>query len=148
MRKVTLVLSLGILTLGAACTPREHARWLEWHAVDPAAAEAYAEEWKASFQAQPVEEEQEQQSAPAADYGKWAPILRCESNGNWHIETGNGYSGGLQFAHSTWRAFGGGQYAPRASQASPEQQIAIAEKVLDSQGWRAWPTCSRKAGYR
>ena len=148
MRKAiaTLILTLGLGAL-VACTPRQHAAWLDWHSVDPAAAEAFAEEWKANHQAQ-AQQTASNDDGGSADYGKWAPILQCESGGNWHIETGNGYSGGLQFAHSTWRAFGGGQYASRASQATPEQQIAIAEKVLDSQGWGAWPTCSRKAGYR
>ncbi|HDM2445064.1 TPA: DUF3235 domain-containing protein, partial [Staphylococcus aureus] len=62
------------------------------------------------------------------------------------INTGNGYYGGLQFSGQTWSAFGGGQYAPTANQATREQQIAIAEKVLASQGWGAWPACSASLG--
>src|SRR5690606_20005306 len=65
---------------------------------------------------------------------------------NWSINTGNGYYGGLQFAQSTWEGFGGTQYAPRADLASREQQIAIAEKTLASQGPGAWPVCSVEAG--
>lgn len=78
----------------------------------------------------------------------WDRLAQCESGGNWSINTSNAYSGGLQFHPQTWNAHGGGQYAPYAYQASREQQIAIAEKVLASQGWGAWPACSRKLGLR
>lgn len=81
-----------------------------------------------------------------ADSVNWDAIAECESGGDWSINTGNGYYGGLQFAPSTWREFGGTKYAPRADLATKEQQIAIAEKVLDVQGWGAWPACSRKLG--
>ena len=67
----------------------------------------------------------------------------CESGGNWSINTGNGYYGGLQFSSSTWLAFGGGAYAPRADLAAKPQQIAIAEHVLAAQGPGAWPVCGR-----
>ncbi|MFF8194113.1 transglycosylase family protein [Streptomyces bobili] len=85
-------------------------------------------------------------NAAAADAGVWDRIARCESGGNWHINTGNGYYGGLQFSASTWRAFGGTAYAPTADRATREQQIAVATKVQRSQGWGAWPTCSTRAG--
>ncbi|MEV6615594.1 transglycosylase family protein [Streptomyces sp. NPDC051051] len=85
-------------------------------------------------------------NAAAADAGVWDRIARCESGGNWHINTGNGYYGGLQFSASTWRAYGGTAYAPTADQATREQQIAVATKVQGSQGWGAWPTCSTRAG--
>lgn len=78
----------------------------------------------------------------------WDTIAQCESGGNWGINTGNGYSGGLQFAPSTWSGHGGGEYAGNAANATREQQIAVAERVLDSQGWGAWPACSAKAGLR
>ncbi|MFE9574584.1 transglycosylase family protein [Streptomyces sp. NPDC006692] len=78
--------------------------------------------------------------------GMWDRIAQCESGGNWHINTGNGYYGGLQFAAGTWRAHGGGAYASTADRASRAQQIAIATKVQHSQGWGAWPVCSRQAG--
>ncbi|GAA2310403.1 LysM peptidoglycan-binding domain-containing protein [Streptomyces kunmingensis] len=85
-------------------------------------------------------------SAHAADTGVWDRIARCESGGDWHINTGNGYFGGLQFSASTWRAFGGGAYASTADRASKAQQIAVASKVQRVQGWGAWPTCSARAG--
>ncbi len=67
----------------------------------------------------------------------------CESGGNWSINTGNGYYGGLQFGASTWAAYGGLAYAARADLAAKSQQIAIAEKVLAGQGAGAWPICGR-----
>ncbi|MEU8891746.1 transglycosylase family protein [Streptomyces sp. NPDC048442] len=84
--------------------------------------------------------------AVAADRGVWDRIARCESGGNWHINTGNGYYGGLQFSAGTWRAHGGGAYARTADRASRAQQIAVATKVQRKQGWGAWPACSRRAG--
>jgi murein DD-endopeptidase MepM/ murein hydrolase activator NlpD len=84
--------------------------------------------------------------AHAADAATWTKVAACESGGNWHINTGNGFYGGLQFTMSTWKAFGGTKYAPRADLATREQQIAIAEKVLDAQGPGAWPVCSVRAG--
>ncbi|MFF9409374.1 transglycosylase family protein [Streptomyces anandii] len=85
-------------------------------------------------------------NAHAADGGVWDRIAQCESGGNWHINTGNGYYGGLQFAASTWRAYGGTAYASRADQASRSQQIAVATRVQQAQGWGAWPVCSGRAG--
>src|SRR4029453_5055489 len=68
----------------------------------------------------------------------WDAIAQCESGGNWSINTGNGYHGGLQFSRSTWKAYGGGRYAPTANQASRAEQIRIAERVLAGQGIGAW----------
>lgn len=85
-------------------------------------------------------------SAGAAPTDVWEKVAACESTGNWHINTGNGYYGGLQFTGSTWAAFGGTAYAPRADLATKDEQIAVAEKVLDGQGPGAWPTCSVRAG--
>ncbi|MEU9333721.1 transglycosylase family protein [Streptomyces sp. NPDC048290] len=85
-------------------------------------------------------------NAAAADGGVWDRIARCESGGDWDINTGNGYYGGLQFSAGTWRAYGGTAYAPTADRATKEQQIAVATKVQRGQGWGAWPTCSAKAG--
>ncbi|CAL9575873.1 MULTISPECIES: transglycosylase family protein [Streptomyces] len=84
--------------------------------------------------------------AAAADDGVWDRIAQCESGGDWHINTGNGYYGGLQFSASTWRAFGGTAYAPTADRASRAQQIEIATKVQRAQGWQAWPACGARAG--
>ena len=78
----------------------------------------------------------------------WDALAMCESSGNWAINTGNGYYGGIQFSYSTWLAFGGGAYAPTANLATKAQQIEIAEKVLAVQGWGAWPACSSKLGLR
>ncbi|MER8186418.1 transglycosylase family protein [Kitasatospora sp. NPDC094015] len=85
-------------------------------------------------------------SASAASPSAWDAVARCESGGNWSINTGNGFYGGLQFTAGTWRAYGGTAYAPQANRATRAQQIAVAEKVLASQGPGAWPTCSRRAG--
>lgn len=84
-------------------------------------------------------------TANAAPDNVWDEVAQCESGGNWQINTGNGFSGGLQFTPSTWRGFGGTGVAHHASR---EQQIAVAERVLAVQGWNAWPVCSRKAGAR
>ena len=81
--------------------------------------------------------------ANAASTDTWDALAQCESSGNWSINTGNGYYGGLQFSASTWSGFGGGEYAPRADLATKEQQIAVAERVLAVQGRGAWPTCGR-----
>lgn len=82
-------------------------------------------------------------TAAAATDDEWDHVARCESGNNWSINTGNGYQGGLQFSPSTWSAHGGGKYAPSAHLASREQQIAIAEHVLATQGRGAWPVCGR-----
>ncbi|MBY8878787.1 transglycosylase family protein [Actinacidiphila acidipaludis] len=85
-------------------------------------------------------------TAHAASPGVWDKVATCESSGNWQINTGNGFYGGLQFASSTWKSFGGSAYAPRADLATRNQQIAVAERVLRSQGPGAWPVCSLRAG--
>ncbi|MCZ9308796.1 transglycosylase family protein [Corynebacterium uberis] len=88
-------------------------------------------------------------SAPAvADGSVWDSLAQCESGGNWSTNTGNGFSGGLQFTPSTWAAYGGTEYAPEAHQATREQQIAVAERVQASQGWGAWPACTSRMGMR
>ena len=79
--------------------------------------------------------------ANAAPDGEWDQVARCESGGNWAINTGNGYHGGLQFSPGTWSAHGGGEYAPSAHLASKEEQISVAERVLATQGRGAWPSC-------
>jgi LysM repeat protein len=80
-------------------------------------------------------------NASAATTSEWDAVAQCESGGNWSIDTGNGYYGGLQFSASTWAAYGGTTYAATADQASKSQQITIGEKVLAAQGKGAWPTC-------
>ena len=83
-------------------------------------------------------------TAAASTTHDWSGVAQCESSGNWSINTGNGYYGGLQFSQSTWAAFGGAAYAPRADLATPGQQVAVAEAVLAGQGIGAWPVCGRR----
>ncbi|MFI2610946.1 transglycosylase family protein [Kitasatospora sp. NPDC018619] len=75
----------------------------------------------------------------------WDALARCESGGRWGINTGNGYYGGLQFDAATWRANGGLAYAPRADQATREQQIAVAEHLAARRGLAPWPACGARA---
>ncbi|HEU0191707.1 MAG TPA: transglycosylase family protein [Mycobacterium sp.] len=80
---------------------------------------------------------------PDSIYGAaWDRIAGCEAGGNWAINSGNGYYGGVQFDYGTWVANGGLKYAPRADLATREEQIAIAEVTQARQGWGAWPVCS------
>ena len=84
-------------------------------------------------------------TANAASASTWDRLALFESGGNWAINTGNGYGGGLQFTDSTWKAFGG---KGQPENASRSEQIRVGEKVLDAQGWSAWPACSKKLGLR
>lgn len=89
--------------------------------------------------------------APAAQakshhHTVWDRVASCESGNNWHINTGNGYYGGLQFSSGTWRAYGGHKYAGKASKATRTEQIEVARRVLASQGRNAWPVCGPRAG--
>jgi hypothetical protein len=88
--------------------------------------------------------------APAAAHAatdvQWDRVAQCESGGNWHDNTGNGYYGGLQFSARTWNSFDVDHYARRADLASRSEQIDVANRVLAAQGWNAWPVCSRYAG--
>ncbi|MEP9364169.1 transglycosylase family protein [Nocardioides sp. CN2-186] len=86
--------------------------------------------------------------ADATPTRTWDRIARCESGGNWHINTGNGYFGGLQISSGTWHGYGGGKFARIPSRASKAQQIRVAERIQNGQGWGAWPTCSQRAGVR
>jgi uncharacterized protein YabE (DUF348 family) len=85
---------------------------------------------------------------PVANGGVWDALSRCEAGGNWAINTGNGFYGGVQFDQNTWERQGGLRYAPRADLATREEQIAIAEVTRARQGWGAWPTCSGRIGAR
>ncbi|GAB3938912.1 resuscitation-promoting factor Rpf1 domain-containing protein [Corynebacterium tapiri] len=84
--------------------------------------------------------------ASAAPDSDWDRLAQCESGGNWAINTGNGFQGGLQFTQSTWQGYGGGEFAPSAHLATREEQIVVAERTLAAQGWGAWPACSAKLG--
>ena len=82
----------------------------------------------------------------SATAGTWQALAGCESGGDWAADTGNGYRGGLQFLPQTWVSHGGTLFAASPELATPEQQIAIAARVLATQGWRAWPACSEVLG--
>jgi nucleoid-associated protein YgaU len=73
----------------------------------------------------------------------WDGVAQCEASGNWSMNSGNGYYGGLQFSHSTWQAYGGSEFAPRADMAAKHEQIMVAERTLAGQGAGAWPTCGK-----
>lgn len=83
---------------------------------------------------------------PVTNGAVWDALAGCEAGGNWAINTGNGYFGGVQFDQNTWERNGGLRYAQRADLATREEQIAIAEVTRARQGWGAWPTCSGRIG--
>jgi resuscitation-promoting factor RpfA len=85
-------------------------------------------------------------SPAAAATSSWDRLAGCESGGNWGINTGNGYYGGLQFADGTWDGWGGERYASRADLATKAEQIVIAAKLVENSGWRSWPACSTRLG--
>ncbi|OBK22040.1 Resuscitation-promoting factor RpfB [Mycobacterium asiaticum] len=85
---------------------------------------------------------------PVSDGSIWDSLAGCEAGGNWAINTGNGFFGGVQFDQGTWEANGGLRYAARADLATREEQIAIAEVTRQRQGWGAWPVCSGRVGAR
>jgi hypothetical protein len=91
----------------------------------------------------PAEAEEPAVESPSGSGINWDAIAACESGGNWATNTGNGFEGGLQFTHSTWVGAGGREFAEHAYDATREQQIVVAERVLASQGIGAWPTCGR-----
>lgn len=86
--------------------------------------------------------------ADAASDRTWNRLARCESGGRWHIDTGNGYYGGLQISKSTWDGYGGRRFARFPDNATRRQQIRVAERIQNGQGWGAWPTCSQRVGLR
>ncbi|MFB8235711.1 transglycosylase family protein [Kitasatospora purpeofusca] len=75
----------------------------------------------------------------------WERVAACESSGDWHINTGNGYFGGLQFDKPTWEETGGLRYAPRADLASRDEQIAVANALAEQRGLTPWPVCGARA---
>jgi resuscitation-promoting factor RpfB len=135
---MTKLLALLVLAT-AACTPAELQAWDQWHQVDPQPAEDHA---RAVFgpRARPVTRPER-----AVGASVWDALAACEAGGNWHIATGNGYFGGLQFSLRSWRAVGG---TGLPNQASRETQIEMGRRLQAIQGWGAWPTCSRKLGLR
>ncbi len=140
MRRILMTAAVATMSIGAlgACTPEEVQLWQAWHAQHPAAAESFAE-GQATEAPLPA-------PVPAQPSGVWDRLAQCESGGNWAINTGNGYFGGLQFLGSTWNAYGGRELAARADLATREQQIVVAERIHDDVGYGAWPACSRRLG--
>ena len=86
--------------------------------------------------------------AEAVKMRTWSKLAKCESGGRWHINTGNGYYGGLQISPRTWRAFGGRKFARFPNKATKRQQVRVAKRIKRHQGWGAWPHCSRRIGVR
>ncbi|MFF2028235.1 resuscitation-promoting factor, partial [Streptomyces sp. NPDC058171] len=85
---------------------------------------------------------------PVENGSVWDALAQCEATGNWAINTGNGFFGGVQFDQNTWERQGGLRYAPRADLATREEQIAVASQTQKTQGWGAWPSCSGRLGVR
>ena len=86
---------------------------------------------------------------PAPSYSGdsvWDDLAQCESGGNWSINTGNGYYGGLQFSYDTWHGYDGGEFAEYPHQASREEQIVVAERLRAARGYAPWPACRAKLG--
>jgi len=84
--------------------------------------------------------------AEAAGVRTWDRLAQCESGGRWRIDTGNGYYGGLQISKSTWNAYGGRRLAAFPDNATKAEQIRVAERIQNGQGWNAWPACSDEIG--
>ena len=119
--------------------------WLARAALAATAATRPAPSARAAATAAPAAPAPASSPAPASPGGvNWSAIAACESGGNWAINTGNGFYGGLQFTEQTWLANGGGRYASSANLATPAQQIAVAQNVLASQGIGAWPVCGAR----
>jgi hypothetical protein len=76
----------------------------------------------------------------------WDALAQCESGGNWAINSGNGYYGGLQFSHGTWHNYGGGEFADYAHEATREEQIIVAERLRAARGYAPWPACRAELG--
>lgn len=142
MRRILTMVAAAGACIGAlgACTPDEVQIWQAWHAQDPAAAQEYAAAHAASTPTAAA--------AATAPSGVWDQLADCESGGDWAINTGNGYYGGLQFLGSTWQGYGGGEFAARPDLATRDQQIIVAERIRDDVGYGAWPACSRRLGLR
>jgi hypothetical protein len=127
----------------------DRARIDRWFAALPAPRQSGASSRRAGAQAPATPPPAPPPPAPSNPTGSvWDQVAACESGGNWAINTGNGYYGGLQFSQSTWEAYGGTRYAARADQASRAAQITVAEATLAGQGWGAWPACSARLGLR
>ena len=142
LRTAALAALLGVATTG--CTNGQIGEWLAWWQTDPAAAEQFAQQ--PEIQQALADRGTRQVAASNSGGGTvWDRLAQCESGGNWHIATGNGYYGGLQFLPSTWRANGG---TGMPHEHSREEQIRVAENLRATSGFAPWPACSRKLGLR
>ena len=166
----TLALAVGIVAAVSACSPEQTQKWLDWWRDDPEAAVAWAEnecgslctdDWDQDGRVEPdVEHDEGWTDVTTEDtifdepdgiggedtggvYEPWISLAECESGGNWSIDTGNGYYGGLQFSWGSWEAAGG---SGNPAHASPSEQVMRGEILQDLQGWNAWPTCARIIG--
>lgn len=134
----------GIIGVGQRLRLPGKARVRAWlaRAAEAAAAPAAVAPATGGQASAPVTPVTSTAPVPASSGGvNWSAIAACESGGNWGANTGNGFYGGLQFTQGTWDAYGGGQYASSANQATPGQQMAVANRVLAGQGIGAWPVC-------
>lgn len=130
----------------------EVGRWVHhenvelWRATEQANIDAYRAAAEAYAEAVRLNNQQQLTTPPSAPRSVWDQLAQCESGGNWSIHTGT-YDGGLQFLDSTWDAQGGEQFAPTADQATREEQIIVAERLLAAVGnYSPWPACARKLG--
>jgi hypothetical protein len=135
-RRLWALAALPIAATATACTPRERAMWDDWHARDPEAAVEFASKL-------PPQRPAEAPARHTSGGTVWDRLAQCESGGNWSINTGNGYYGGLQFLPSTWRSSGG---SGMPHQHSREEQIRVAENLRRQAGFRPWPQCAAKLG--
>ena len=147
MRRILTMAAVAVIGVGVlgACTPEEAAMWQAWHAQDPAAAEAFAAQAAAGGPSDAAAAAASVE-APAASGTVWDDIAECESGGNWAINTGNGYYGGLQFSLGTWQQYGGADYAAYPHEATREEQILVAERLRAARGYAPWPACRAKLG--
>jgi len=150
-RLVLGLMAAVVVLISSGCTPDQARAWRNWYRNDPEAAVAFLD--TPEFAELQDDEAPAPEPAPApagrtenvSNGSVWDRIAQCESGGNWSINTGNGYYGGLQFTPSSWRAAGGSGMPHQASRA---EQIRVAERLKDMQGWGAWPACTRKLGLR
>lgn len=135
------------MLLAASCTNQQIQDWLVWYQESPEEALEFAN-LPAVQEALNNRGSGRNNNRATSSTNIWDRVAECESGQNWSYNGGSGYDGGLQFLPGTWRAYGGREFAEFAHQASREQQIIVAERVLADVGWRAWPACSRKLGLR
>ena len=133
IRHIRNIVLGGLLVLAVgACTPQQMALWDEINSFEPGYTERVVRKLQATRAAEPPR-------------GVWDSLAQCESGGNWSINTGNGYYGGLQFSLQSWHWVGGTGYPHHHTRA---EQIHRGELLKARQGWGAWPACSRKLGLR